>query len=338
MTSVPVAVEIPGIGQITGPMLLGHLFNYALLGVLSIQVYIYCLSFPHDKAHIRALVYFVFFVDILQTCFASHYAWYVLASGWGDPSVLRITPWTLAAIPPLAGIIACVVQLFFTWRIWILGQGNKLFIPFLLLIAVAAVGSCVAAFYSGVVSAAIRDVAKAYELDTPVTVWLAGSMACDVVIAVTLVYQLSSRKSEGFSSVNHILHRASRMAIETGAVTSVIVIIELVLFLQSALTSWYFMLGMVIGKVYSNSLLATLNSRSKTFQGSRMTGIQESANVWQVREIATGDGTLTNSMGTSKKDDIELGNVHGGQNPRRYDTKARRLNENEDYPAFPPLK
>lgn len=66
--------------------------NAALLGCVAIQVYVYVLSFPHDKIVVKALgifpglrrkpaltispVYSVFFLDLLQTGFATHYAWY----------------------------------------------------------------------------------------------------------------------------------------------------------------------------------------------------------------------------------------------------------------------
>ncbi|KAK1232743.1 hypothetical protein PQX77_004141 [Marasmius sp. AFHP31] len=53
--------------------LLGHLFNFALMGVLSVQIYVYYLSFKKDPVYIKLLVYTVLLVDLLETGFATHY-------------------------------------------------------------------------------------------------------------------------------------------------------------------------------------------------------------------------------------------------------------------------
>ncbi|KAF8207937.1 hypothetical protein K438DRAFT_1930875 [Mycena galopus ATCC 62051] len=266
------------IAIITGPMLLGHLFNYALLGCVAIQVYVYVLAFPHDKIVVKALVYCVFFLDLLQTGFATHYAWYVLAGGWGDPVALLSTPWTLATVAPLTALVAFLVQLFYLWRIWVISNGQKRFIPILAVIGLTATGSCIAGWYAGIAlpnagtgplaQVNLKRSIKTFDLDPAVTTWLAGAMACDIIITITLVVQLAVRRNGALAATKRITHRAIRMAIETGAVTSVAVTVELALILNATTTSWYFMLGLFITKIYSNSLLASLNSRSPIFDSS----------------------------------------------------------------------
>lgn len=315
--------------DITGPMLLGHLLNYALMGVLAVQVYIYALSFPRDFWPIKTIVYLVLITDIIQTCFASHYAWYVLAAGWGDPRVLNFTPWSLSTIPPLAGFIALIVQQFLCWRIWTLARKRRLFIPLVGLISITSVGSCCVAFYTGGLSGSLRNVAEADLLDAPVVGWLSTSMTCDILITITLVIQLSARKNKGFGSLDDVVHRAIRMAIETGAITSISVIVELILYLQSNLTSWYFLLGMIVGKLYSNSLMANLNSRSPLFKDKK-TDEEFGVHVWKKNEpldirVTASSTTAANSPGDPlgdplvKKNDVELRGLH--------DTRSRSPNE-----------
>ncbi|KAJ7135955.1 hypothetical protein C8R44DRAFT_769345 [Mycena epipterygia] len=266
------------IATFTGPMLLGHLFNYALLGALAIQVYVYTLAFPREKKVVKALVYLVFFLDLLQTGFATHYAWYVLAEGWGNPVALGFTPWTLATVAPLTALVAFLVQLFYSWRIWVISDGRKTFIPILAIIGITAAGSCVAGWYAGIALPTVgsgplalnsrRSIAKTFNLDPAVTTWLAGAMACDIIITITLVLLLTVRRKEGLmDNTTRIVHRTIRMAVETGAITSIAVTTELALILNQTTTSWYFMLGLLITKLYSNSLLASLNARSPIFTG-----------------------------------------------------------------------
>ncbi|KAF5368265.1 hypothetical protein D9615_010364 [Tricholomella constricta] len=105
------------------PQFIGNLLNYALMGVLAMQVYFYTLTFQEDRLAIKSLVYLVFVLDIIQTCFSTHYFWQSLVDGWGDTSP-AIAAWSLGTLTPLAGSIAFIVQSFFAWRIWVL-RGSR---------------------------------------------------------------------------------------------------------------------------------------------------------------------------------------------------------------------
>lgn len=51
------------------------------------------------------------------------------------------------------------------------------------------------------------------------------------------------RSQDMFShKTNQMVHRAIRLAIETGALTAAVAITDLVLFLNAHVTAWYFML------------------------------------------------------------------------------------------------
>ncbi|KAJ7772245.1 hypothetical protein B0H16DRAFT_1512824 [Mycena metata] len=321
MASIGSPIPNFDIATVTGPMLLGHLFNYALLGCVAIQVYVYALAFPHDRIIVKALVYSVFFIDLLQTGFATHYAWSVLAAGWGDPMALLSTPWTLATLAPLTATVAFLVQIFYLWRIWVISGGQKRMIPIIVVLGLVATGSCIAGWYAGIVlpnggsgplaqlpnpgsgplaQSNFKRALKTLELHPVVTTWLAGAVAVDVIITVTLVVLLALRRNEGMLDTKRIVHRAIRMAIETGAVTSVAVVVELALILNVSTTTWYFMVGFLITKIYSNSLLASLNSRSPVFSGNTTTNTGSSSS-----------GNRSNVFSTSPPDpaDVELRNI-----------------------------
>jgi hypothetical protein len=94
-------------------------------------------------------------------CFLSHAEQsyrYVLAGGWGNPLALLSTPWTLATIAPLTALgksdysvlihsdipylVAFLVQLFYSWRIWVISHGQKRFIPILAIIVLVSFFLC----------------------------------------------------------------------------------------------------------------------------------------------------------------------------------------------------
>ncbi|KAL0059082.1 hypothetical protein AAF712_014213 [Marasmius tenuissimus] len=286
----------------------------ALVGIMLVQVYVYYLSFKKDPIYIKALVYTLLILDLLQTGFATHYAWFVLAVGWGNPIALQETPWSLATVPIFTGILAWLVQLFYAYRITVLGDRR---IPFIFVSAVLAVGGLVAmvfAIYGAVLSISIRDITKAAQLNTVVTVWLAGSVIVDVLLTGTLTIQLASRSNRKFKATRTIVHRAIRMSLETGAVVAVAVIVELLLFLNSSTTTWYFLLGLCLGKLYSNALLATLNSRA-IFKGDDHNSSSVRSLVWSTATasqnpgvISTRDTSATHiQVSTHVQRDLELG-------------------------------
>ncbi|KAJ7359958.1 hypothetical protein DFH08DRAFT_1039294 [Mycena albidolilacea] len=324
------------IAVITGPMC-----NTALLGCVTIQVYVYVLAFPHDKIVVKALgifpglnpkpalnispVYSVFFLDLLQTGFATHYAWYVLAGAgvtrshcfprpghWLQLLLLQLLwhSWSNYSIRGGSGSLAMVKRGSFP------SSPSSYCSSIDIFNLQTATASCIAGWYTGIVlpnagSGPLAQInfkrsIKTFDLDPAVTTWLAGAMACDIIITITLVVQLAIRRNEALVATKRIVHRTIRMAIETGAITSVAVTIELALILNVTTTSWYFMVGMLITKIYSNSLLASLNSRSPLFDGSTTV-------FWQP---SNGPGNNTNVFSTSPPErsatDIGLGNTSLG--------------------------
>ncbi|ETW77570.1 hypothetical protein HETIRDRAFT_247449, partial [Heterobasidion irregulare TC 32-1] len=101
-----------------GPRLLGILFNWGLLGILTTQLYIYYLNFPKDRRAVKLLVYTLYFLDWAQTCSATYDAFQWFVYGWGDIHALYDLFTGFLNIPILSSTVAGAVQIFFGWRIW----------------------------------------------------------------------------------------------------------------------------------------------------------------------------------------------------------------------------
>ncbi|KAJ6535158.1 hypothetical protein B0H19DRAFT_1241327 [Mycena capillaripes] len=99
----------------TAPILAGTQANWALMAMLAIQVYTFHTRFPNERRWIKLLVYTVFPLELAQTGVSSHYAYWLLALGWGDTTMLGILPWSCFATPIFVSITAALVQIFFAW-------------------------------------------------------------------------------------------------------------------------------------------------------------------------------------------------------------------------------
>ncbi|PIL30031.1 hypothetical protein GSI_07943 [Ganoderma sinense ZZ0214-1] len=246
--SATVALNEPPVPHATlllvGPAFMGALTSWMIFGISIVQ-----------------LLYWVFILDIFLTVVAAAMGWHILFSGWGRTTNLVQPGWTFSAIGAGDGIIATTVQIFYAWRIWVLKRW--LIVPGLIvLIALAQLGS---------------------------TLSIAAGL-----IAVTMVYLLTMAKknTRTLNGGERAINRLIRLSVETGCLTAASAIIELGFFLgpttkNTNLHLFLYVLhpyhvpatqlyslplfpiaesALIFGKIYSNMMMTSLNSRTGTQQ------------------------------------------------------------------------
>ncbi|KAJ7277656.1 hypothetical protein C8J57DRAFT_1307412 [Mycena rebaudengoi] len=245
---------------LAGPRLLGLIFNWGLLGVLTTQVYIYHLNFPKDSRALKAMVYIVYVLDWAQTCAATYDAFQWFVYGWGDIPTLYGVFTDFLNVPILSSIIGSIVQIYFGWRIWTIAHS---WITFAVvgLLSFLQLGACGAVAYYLLRDAS--EVSRSPGLVHAVGVRLGASAAVDTVIAVSMTYILVRSRGQALSRMQTVLTRLIRLTIETGTVTAIAAIIDLVFFLK-AHNALHQVTGVILCKLYSNTLLVLFNNRLAT--------------------------------------------------------------------------
>ncbi|KIK53530.1 hypothetical protein GYMLUDRAFT_232775 [Collybiopsis luxurians FD-317 M1] len=256
----------PDIQLLVGPALLGSLFSWCLYGILIIQLYIYCLHFRRDGYKIQITVYGLFVIDTWHTVAITSIAWSFLVSGWGNPDALRFTGWGFAFIPFISGLSAAWVQLFFAWRIFVLGEGrfHLFWKGIVALICAISLTQGIAGMISGIKFLSINDIQQFHLIYGPAATWLAGSAFVDVLIAVSMVVLLSVAKKRinlVNTSTDAVLTRLIHLTIETGSVTAIAAVVDLGFFLGQPKNNLHLLMALILGKLYTNTLYATLISR-----------------------------------------------------------------------------
>ncbi|KAJ7162425.1 hypothetical protein C8R46DRAFT_1222541 [Mycena filopes] len=175
------------VALITGPTMLGICLNWGFTGVVVVQVYSYYSNFPGDRKSIKALIYGLAILDIIQTGLVTADAFHWFVYGFGNMNQLDDTFLNSWDVPLLDSVISLVVQIFYCWRIYVL-RSSAIFPA---LIALVSVAQCAA----GVVTAVkAHQLGKLSLISTEVieqTIWLAGSAVADVAIAVVLCWTVS---------------------------------------------------------------------------------------------------------------------------------------------------
>jgi len=256
---------IPGIGNtgpLTGPLVLGYMLGCILVGILAMQVLSYYNSFPNDRLWIKWMVGVLFGFEILFTFFTLVNAWASFGSGWGDINTLIIQHWSLTPLAPLSGIIASMVQFFFAYRIFKLT--DSFWLP--IIICMISALQCIMVFYVGITNAVRgRSFEAFYQLSSFITVWLAGDAVCDILITIsTVTILIRTMKKSHFRKTDTTLKRLIRLSVETGLITASGATVELILWQVEKFLNYHYIFFLILGKLYSNAMLAALNSRAQT--------------------------------------------------------------------------
>ncbi|TCD65364.1 hypothetical protein EIP91_002762 [Steccherinum ochraceum] len=309
----------PDIAAKTGPVLLGHLFNWGLFGVLTVQCYIYYLAFPKDSRYLKAVVAFTYVLELLQTILATRDAYRQYGSGWGDLTQLNDVGLLWITVPMLDGVTSAFVQLFYAWRVYVLGNNKYISGA----IALFAVVQGAFGFYCGIFSkviAAISDIQR--RMYRPTIVWLGGTALCDVLITCSMIYFLrNARSKNGVKRTTTLLTRLIKLTFETGMVCSTFAIVDLSLFLRFQENNYHLLPAITLCKLYSNSLLVVFNSRlninggrndpepdhgMSTLSGTTSTVFRPTASKIAMRSMNTNQGGITVEVSQIQDVDIHL--------------------------------
>ncbi|CCL98278.1 uncharacterized protein FIBRA_00272 [Fibroporia radiculosa] len=242
-----------------GPQILGTFFNWALLGVLNIQVYLYTVSFPRDRLFFKCLVYSLLIYEWVETALVTTSFFNVYLYNFGNPEAVIGFQYTWFAVPVMGAVVSAIVQIFFAWRIYILSRLRWL-AGTIILLSLIQLGA-------GLAGGAKLEQLPAWEAtklaEPELITWLVTSGVVDLVIAVSMTILLLYSKT-GVKSTDAVIDRIVRLGIETGTLTATMAIICAIVANVPPVnqTLVFECIALVLVKLYANTLLTNLNSRT----------------------------------------------------------------------------
>ncbi|KAK0451653.1 hypothetical protein EV421DRAFT_1976493 [Armillaria borealis] len=283
----PVPAGYP-IQEQSGPYIVGCLLNWGLFGTLSVQLYLYYLAFPDDRRFTKYLVYGVYAIEFVQTMLIAHDAFAMYGYGFGDIDALTKLNYNWLYVPIMSAIVACVGQVFYAYRIFILSKSR--IIP--ILIICVSLTSSVAAVILGIYTfqAGIASGMNNRKTQIAAGIWCGASALCDILIAICMTYYASS-----FFSLSPIFIDIIRLTIETGSVTAVVALLTFILFIIFPHQTFYITPALLVPKLYANATYMVLNSRFQIIGGrdTYMSSTDMSFTTTMIRDItsASAEGT-----------------------------------------------
>ncbi|KAF7357592.1 hypothetical protein MSAN_01355600 [Mycena sanguinolenta] len=243
--------------NVVGVLLLGLFFNTYLYGICTSQLMEYLGHKFKDSVWIRGTVASLFFLDTVHSAVAIYSAWDMCVTNYNNPASLAYVGWTIPFTAVATSCAAILSQVFLAHRVFLLTKNKLLFALIAFISALGFIFGCIAGVKSGIINA----VAKFGPLGPYVTAWLAFQTSADLLITLCLTVALWRSKT-GFRSTDTIINRLIGGAVRTGLFASIFALADLFSFLLHRDTNLYAMFAYPIGRIYTNTLLHTLNSRS----------------------------------------------------------------------------
>ncbi|KAJ7171067.1 hypothetical protein C8R46DRAFT_1349176 [Mycena filopes] len=222
-TRIPASMSSPGFNAVStiGALQIGVFFAVCLFGAVTVQVALYHTRFPSDPYVIKALVMLVWCLDFGHTFAICHGIYIITVVQYGHPELLEFVPNSLNAAILFSGLIGPLQQTWFAYRLYKFSQSRYLPI-FCVLLSTSRAG---------------------------------GGLALGAIALTRMPVLLFVEK------MNRLVNRLMQLSIETGLITSLGATSLLVCFITMPDNFYWIAISFVLSKLFSNSLMFSLNTR-----------------------------------------------------------------------------
>jgi len=220
----------------------------------------------HDPLALKIAVVAIFILDLAQFASIVDFSWWYLVRNWGNLGAVTVVRISYGLAVAFSTPVILIVQLVYIYRIYRLNPGVKaIWIPLAVLLCLVVLESAFGWRGSAFGLTTIPFTQANHESGSQayvVGLWLGAGVAADIGIASALTYNLSTRKT-GFRKTDTLITKLVLYTINTTAFTSIIAVTDIICFYAMPQNNVHLGLNMLLCKLFSNSLLASLNSRTE---------------------------------------------------------------------------
>ncbi|KAJ7186112.1 hypothetical protein C8R46DRAFT_1343181 [Mycena filopes] len=254
------AISNPGLNLVLGPVILGIIINTFIFGIVCMQAITYFTSarFVTDRRLIKGLVTWALLLDTFHSCAIILVVWEYCITHFGDVEFLRTTPWPYPTSPIFSSSAFVPIQIFLAWRVKHLSKSWWIF-GFLTTLSVT---SGIVAWIASIRAVRLSNTDNFPSLIPIVDTWLALSVLCDLSLTIGLFVYLR-RSRTGFARTDNIITTLTLKSVETAAFSTLTSLMDLITFTVIQNTNFHFIFALLAGRMYTNTLLTTLNSRDQ---------------------------------------------------------------------------
>ncbi|WVQ62985.1 uncharacterized protein L199_001134 [Kwoniella botswanensis] len=294
----------PHRGVFLGPVMIGFIADFVLLGVMLAQLIKWGSYAVEDRWFIKIIVAWCTLFGAISSIFNLAYIHHVFVNNFGIYTTFTSADWS-SWLAIIASSTSAGVQVFYCDRAYKLSGKNKILggiiSAFILTSIIGGIGSKIT---FGSTTTQTSDATKATIL---IYLYTAGAMAADFLITTSIMWSLSRSKS-GFVQTDQIVNKLLAVSAETQLPPTLMAISFLIIFaykttkaaahpdeiiidVTSNLTGFFMM---TMPKTYVVGFLAVLNSRMSlraVMTSKDASSQQRKANTYQLKK-RTAEGNV----------------------------------------------
>ncbi|KAH9939275.1 uncharacterized protein BXZ73DRAFT_99479 [Epithele typhae] len=234
----PSLPSIPALDNTFGALLVGTFVGLVLYGITLLQALNYFCTYPHDPRLLKFVVP-QYAAPAIRTVY--HYVTEVREPDFdADGCAMLIT-----------------IPSFFARRVCKLGSGFRIIVGLAILLCVVMLGF----FVATTAKAVILPTFDAFDHVTwLISAGFTAAVVADLLLTAVLIFVLG-RNRTGYHNTDSAMDLIALYAINTGALTGAVNILSLVFAFVQSDNLIYVGIGIPSAKLYTNTLLAALNSR-----------------------------------------------------------------------------
>ncbi|KAJ6525737.1 hypothetical protein B0H19DRAFT_589848 [Mycena capillaripes] len=269
-----------------GALLIGIIVSAALYGVTCLQTFYYFNNY-NDGLWAKALIMGLFVLETIHSIFACHAIYWFVITNYDNPPALAKATWSAVLTLLISSGIMLLVHLFYAKRVWHMSRKN---IPLTVTIVILAFAHSGMGVVIAVRAFQLQYFAAFATIKGIVDSSLALAVVTDALIAASLSYYLHTSRS-GLKRTDTLINRLLVYTINNGILTSAFDIVTLAFVTTEVDNLIFLAIFEVVGNLYTNSMLATLNSRTPQAIGVTVDDVN-------ISSIKVSGGTTTHTAST----------------------------------------
>ncbi|KAJ6481262.1 hypothetical protein C8R47DRAFT_1135191 [Mycena vitilis] len=282
--SAPTVAPPLALDGTVGAIQVGLVLATWLFGIETLQTFNYYRDFGKDPRVLRGLVGAIWLLELAHTISGWHAMYTITVTFYGKPQHIISPPLSMTFPILFHAFIAMAVQTFFVYRIRVVS--GQWLIPVVCFILNLGRMACLLFLFQGLFRTPVFNLLTT-KFNTEVIIASSLSPGVEIVVAGSLLYYLWQRRAADFSQTNRIVDSIIIWTIESTLLTTISGFVQLVLFLTRRNDLSWLVFFLIQAKLFSNSLLASLNGR-KRFRSA-------GNHVVAYNSSSTGAGPTTNS-------------------------------------------
>ncbi|EAU80631.2 hypothetical protein CC1G_10198 [Coprinopsis cinerea okayama7 len=244
-----------------GAVSIGSQVSMFLFGIASLQTYMYYQRFRDDKWYLRLTVAALWVLQLGHSVCVVGEVYKATVVDWGDRTALsRLPSPFLKSAIAAAATITWIAHTFYAWRAWCLLPGLWRYLgPFAVLVTTLR--------FAGSTVVAVKYFQSRSHFEA-MAAWgwlvktiIAAGAVIDLMLAVAMVYFLHLQRRRILKRSMRFITRLMHYTIGTGLLTSMAAIAFVIGMSIEKRTTYWVAIFTCHAKLYSNSVLASLNSR-----------------------------------------------------------------------------